>query len=577
MPRRSVGVLAPLRAAGVRIGHTFRGLTRAWRRSILLRVVTATLVLSIAVLALLGQLVMREVRDGLVDAKVSTSLAQAEAGFAAAQARLDAAGTPQRANVGQLLTQVITELRQAAGATSLYELVLIPAPGVDADLPAGRLRIATGGVLPASVPAALADELAAGSGARVDRFVSLCYGQAEDQCAETADDPAFAIGTQFTVSGAGSYQLWFMFPMAGEQETLALVRSRLAVAGVALLVLLAAIAFLVTRSVVRPVRSAAQVAQRLAAGELSERMVQKGEDDLAKLASSFNGMAAALQRQIGQLEDLSRVQQQFVSDVSHELRTPLTTIRMAADVLYDDRAEFPPMATRSAELMHDQVGRFEDLLTDLLEISRFDAGAAALDAEPTDLRDVVRRVVDGFEPLALTQYHSAIRVELPTRECVADIDTRRIERVLRNLLINALEHGEGREIRVRVGADEHAVAVTVRDYGVGLRPDETTQVFNRFWRADPSRQRRSGGTGLGLSIAQQDAHLHGGWLQAWGEPRIGAQFRLTLPRSAGGVLAGSPLDLEPADRRGPRRTPAVPGAASPDSTEIPAEQGVRDA
>ena len=236
------------------------------------------------------------------------------------------------------------------------------------------------------------------------------------------------------------------------------------------------------------------------------------------------------------------------------------------------------MATRSAELMHDQVGRFEALLTDLLEISRFDAGAAALDAEPVDLRDLVRRVVDGVEPLAAAQYHTGFRVELPTRECVADIDARRIERVMRNLLINALEHGEGREIRVRVGADEHAVAVTVRDYGVGLRPEEATQVFNRFWRADPSRQRRSGGTGLGLSIAQQDAHLHGGWLQAWGEPRIGAQFRLTLPRAAGGVLVGSPLDLEPADRRGPRGpSPTVPPAADPDATEVGADQAVRDA
>ncbi|MGQ0844679.1 MAG: MtrAB system histidine kinase MtrB [Sporichthyaceae bacterium] len=575
--RPRVGLPAPVRGLVFLVGRPVRGVVRTWRRSILLRVVSATLVLSIAVLAMLGQLVMREVRDGLVDAKVSTSLAQAEAGFAAAQARLEAAGTPQRANVGQLLTQVVTELRQSAGSTSLYELVLIPAPGVDSDLPAGRSRIATGGVLPASIPQALSDELAVGSGDRVDRFVGLCYGQAEDQCVASADEPAFAVGTQFTVAGAGSYQLWFMFPLADEQETLALVRSRLTLAGVALLVLLAAIALLVTRSVVRPVRSAAQVAQRLAAGELSERMVQRGEDELAKLASSFNGMAAALQRQIRQLEDLSRMQQQFVSDVSHELRTPLTTIRMAADVIYDDRDVLPAPAARSAELMHDQVGRFESLLTDLLEISRFDAGVAALDAEPSDLRDVVRRVVDLVEPVAVAQYGSAIRLELPARECVADIDTRRIERVLRNLVINALEHGEGREIRVRVGADEHAVAVTVRDYGVGLRAEETTQVFNRFWRADPSRQRRSGGTGLGLSISQQDAHLHGGWLQAWGEPRIGAQFRLTLPRTAAGVLVGSPLDLEPADRRGPRRAPALPAAAGPNDAEMAVEEGVGDA
>jgi two-component system sensor histidine kinase MtrB len=536
-----------------------RALLRTWRRSITLRVVGATLVLSLTVLALLGQLVMRGVRDGLVDAKVSASRAQAAAGFASAQSRLQAAGTPQRANVGQLLTQIVTALRDQAGSSSLYELVLVPSPTVDADVPAGRLRIATGGVRPASVPTAMADTLAEEPGSRADRFASICYGGTDEPCAPDAPRvPAFVVGTQFNISGAGAYQLYFLFPMTAEAKTLDLVRSRLALAALALLVLLGAIAALVTRSVVQPVRSAARVAERLAAGGLAERMVERGEDDFAKLASSFNGMASALQRQIRQLEDLSRLQQQFVSDVSHELRTPLTTVRMAADLLYDGREDYPAHAARAAELMHDQVERFEALLAELLEISRFDAGAAVLEAEPTDVRSVVRRVVASVEPMATAQYGSHIRVEEPTRECIAEIDPRRIERILRNLLLNALEHGEGRDVRIRVAVDDDAVAVSVRDYGVGLRSGEAALVFNRFWRADPARARVSGGTGLGLSIALEDAHLHGGWLQAWGEPRAGAQFRLTLPRTAGGVLRESPIPLEPVDRRGPRRPP-VPG------------------
>ncbi|HEX3827098.1 MAG TPA: MtrAB system histidine kinase MtrB [Sporichthyaceae bacterium] len=542
-----------------------RGLLGYWRRSITFRVVGATLALSVTVLILLGQLLMGGVRDGLVSAKVSASLAQADTGFASAQAKLDAAGTLQRADVGQLLTQVVTGLRDAAGSSSLYELVLIPSPNSEADVPAARLRVATGGVRPDSVTAALMKAVTDAAGGRVQQFLALCYGPTDDPCPPKGPRvPALVAGRQFTIAGAGTYQLYFLFPMTGEQKTLALVRSRLAVAGGSLLVLLGAIAFLVTRSTVKPVRAAARVAERLASGRLAERMVEQGEDDLARLASSFNGMASALQRQIRQLEDLSAVQQQFVSDVSHELRTPLTTIRMAADVLYEQREDFTAPVARSAELMHDQLDRFEALLTELLEISRFDAGAAVLDPESTDLRDLVRRVVDGIEPLAAGEYGCRIVVLEPDRDAVADIDPRRIERVLRNLLLNAVEHGEGRDVQVIVGADDFAVAVAVRDQGIGLREGEAALVFNRFWRADPSRARRTGGTGLGLSIARGDAQLHGGWLQAWGRPHAGAVFRLTLPRTVGGVLHGSPVYLEP-----PRSSGAVPHDAGPASLESP--------
>jgi two-component system sensor histidine kinase MtrB len=253
-------------------------------------------------------------------------------------------------------------------------------------------------------------------------------------------------------------------------------------------------------------------------------------------------MAASLERQIGQLEELSRVQRRFVSDVSHELRTPLTTVRMAADVLHENRATFDPAVARSAELLQAQLDRFEALLADLLEISRHDAGAAILDAEQIDLRTLVERVVVAFEPLAQRR-GSGVIVEAPDEPVVAEVDSRRIERILRNLLTNAVEHGEGRDIVVRIAADDDAVAVVVRDHGIGLESGDAPLVFNRFWRADPSRARVSGGTGLGLSIALEDAHLHGGWLQAWGEAGRGAQFRLTLPRRAGGPLHRSPLPL----------------------------------
>jgi two-component system sensor histidine kinase MtrB len=294
-------------------------------------------------------------------------------------------------------------------------------------------------------------------------------------------------------------------------------------------------------------------------------MAVVGDDDLARLAASFNHMASSLQRQISQLEDLSRVQRRFVSDVSHELRTPLTTVRMAADVLHDSRGEFESATARAAELLQTQLDRFEALLTDLLEISRFDAGAAVLEPEPVDVRDVVRRVVEAAEPLA-DRRETRIRILLPTVPCLVDADARRLERIVRNLVVNAIEHGEGRAIEVRVAADEDAVAVGVRDHGVGLRPGEAALVFNRFWRADPARARTSGGTGLGLAIALEDARLHGGWLEAWGQPGDGAHFRLTLPRRAGFDLTSSPLRLEPADARTGRRVPLSVGAP-PRSTD----------
>ncbi|WP_019878229.1 MtrAB system histidine kinase MtrB [Sporichthya polymorpha] len=543
--------------AGVRLG--IRRVLRAWRRSLLFRVVAGTLVLSVLVLVLVGQLVLTGVRDGLVDAKVATSLARAEVGFESARTQLTSEQASS-ADVGQLLTQVVTDLRNQAGRTDLYEIVLMPPPATDTSTPAGR-GLRTTNINVNTIPDELVQALSERPEQTISRFVALCYGEPGEPCPEPGRDagPGLAVGKQLRL-GTGSYQLYFVFPLTEEAETISLVRGRLILGGAAMTLLLAAIAYLVARSVVRPVQSAAKVAERLAAGRLAERMTEKGEDELARLASSFNEMASALARQIRQLEDLSRLQRRFVSDVSHELRTPLTTIRMAADVLHSAREDFAPPVARSAELMHTQVERFEAMLTELLEISRFDAGAAVLEPDPVDLRDVVRRVVEAVEPIATEQYSTRFRLDLPDTECIAEVDTRRIERIVRNLLFNALEHGEGRDVLVRVAADETAVALAVRDYGVGLRPGEASLAFNRFWRADPSRARRSGGTGLGLSISREDARLHGGWLQAWGEPRAGAQFRLTVPRIAGTVLTTSPLPLEPPDRHVVPPLSPAPGA-----------------
>ncbi len=247
------------------------------------------------------------------------------------------------------------------------------------------------------------------------------------------------------------------------------------------------------------------------------------------------------------------MQRRFVSDVSHELRTPLTTVRMAGDVLHDARADFDPATARAAELLQTELDRFETLLADLLEISRFDAGAAVLELDDVNLVDVAHRIVDATRPLA-EQRNVQVVVRAPDHAVPGR--GRRTPGRADRAQPGHQRHRPRRRGRpdagivVQVAGDDHAAAIAVRDHGVGLAPGESAMVFNRFWRADPARARTSGGTGLGLSIALEDTHLHGGWLQAWGRPGEGAQFRLTLPRRAGGVLRHSPLPLVPDRRRG---------------------------
>jgi two-component system sensor histidine kinase MtrB len=147
------------------------------------------------------------------------------------------------------------------------------------------------------------------------------------------------------------------------------------------------------------------------------------------------------------------------------------------------------------------------------------------------------------------------------------VDARRIERILRNLLVNAIEHSEGRPIEILVESDSAAVAIAVRDHGVGFEAEQAKQVFHRFWRGDPSRSRTVGGTGLGLAIAMEDANLHGGWLTAWGRPGLGAQFRLTLPRRSGDILETSPLPLVPRDLVGQDGSATVTSYPAPAGIE----------
>ena len=526
-----------------RTARTRPRLTRVWRQSLLLRVTVTTLVLSLIVVGLLGLLLLSRITTGLLESAERTAITEASAGLSDAQRLSSAADTGgSTASPSSIVDTIVASLATRAGSPPQYDVLLL---ADDVEGPAAPER-GTNLVSDESVPPALREAVTA-SGRQSWTYTEIRYldGRAV---------PGIVVGAPLSISSIGAYELYYLFPLTEQSSTLDLVRSAVVGTGILLVLLLGAVALIVTRQVVAPVRSAARTAEQFSEGHLSERMRVRGEDDLARLATSFNEMAASLEDQIHRLENLSAVQQRFVSDVSHELRTPLTTIRMAADVLFESRDRFDQPTARAAELLQTQLDRFENLLTDLLEISRYDAGAAVLDLEVVDLEVLVARAVDGVRPLAdrrATEISVATRTSPLTVEC----DPRRIERVLRNLLDNAVEHGEGAPIDITLAGDDDAVAVTVRDHGVGLQGDQIEHVFDRFWRADPARARQTGGTGLGLAIALEDARLHAGVLDAWGEPGAGACFRLTLPRRADVILDTSPLPL-PDDLDTDEETPA---------------------
>jgi two-component system sensor histidine kinase MtrB len=340
--------------------------------------------------------------------------------------------------------------------------------------------------------------------------------------------------------------MYIIFSLSSEQETLSLIKNSLLVTGFALLFLIGLITWLVVRQVVRPVREAARIATQFTQGDFTQRMKIESSDEMATLAHSYNEMAMSIEKQITRLENLSRVQQRFVSDVSHELRTPLTTLRMASEVIYNERDEFDPLVARSAELLNAQIVRFERLLEDLLEVSRFDAEAAVLEPVDLDLIALINRAVFDFN-LSDGEKDVKIIVNSESKTVAVKADARRVERIMRNLLSNALDHAEGKDVIVTVVATPTEVGVGVRDYGSGLDESSLVRVFDRFWRADPSRARVRGGTGLGLSIALEDARLHNGELDAWGRLGKGAHFVLTLPRIAGEMIEGRPIKATPLD------------------------------
>ncbi len=516
------------------LGALSRAVSLAWRRSLQLRVVTLTIGLSLVVILALGFVLTSQITDRILEVKVRAATEEIDRARNTVSDIVGGEETRSLDSSLQLARNTLIDRTADAGpglAGAFDAVLVVPGDGPRAATAAGPVQ---------QIPNALREFVKAGQ-------VSYQYATVHT---DAFSGPALIIGSP-TSSPVTNLEIYLIFPLNNEESTISLVRGTMATGAVVLLGLLAVIALVVARQIVLPVRSASRIAERFAEGHLTERMPVRGEDDMARLAVSFNDMAESLHRQITQLEEFGNLQRRFTSDVSHELRTPLTTVRMAADLIHDHNDELDPALRRSTELMVNELDRFETLLNDLLEISRHDAGVAELSVEAVDLRATVQSALDNVGHLAADADIELI-VDMPSDDVIAEVDPRRVERILRNLIANAIDHAEHKPVRIRMGVDEDTVAVTVRDYGVGLRPGEEKLVFSRFWRSDPSRVRQSGGTGLGLAISIEDARLHQGRLEAWGEPGKGACFRLTLPLVRGHKVTTSPLPLKPV---GPESAP----------------------
>nr|WP_221446823.1 MtrAB system histidine kinase MtrB [Microbacterium thalassium] len=510
-----------------------RRIAGLWRSSLRFRTLAVTLGLTSLAVTVACVWMALAIQNDLFDSRLRQVLGDALRAQSAAQATLDSAATQgDQVQLQNVMTAVRTAMQQQTAADMMAAFRIGPATG---NAPQDW---ATTTWAEDVITEGMRDRVQLGEGQQWWQSVAIP--------GDSGELPGILVGQQLEVPGVGPYELYLAYDLASAAQTLGFVHATLWFSGVALVVLIGGIAWFVLRSVTIPISEAADTSALLAAGELGVRLPVRGEDELATLGRSFNAMADSIESQIKELADLSLVQQRFVSDVSHELRTPLTTIRLAADMINDHREEFDPATARAAELLNAQVERFETLLTDLLEISRYDAGSVQLELEPTSLAHLAEDVIGSMQQLA-EQHGVDVRLVAPGGYSPVEMDPRRVRRIVRNLLGNAIEHGERRPVVVTVDSNQHAVAIGVRDYGLGMRPEDAERVFDRFWRADPSRSRTIGGTGLGLSIALGDARLHGGTLAVWSELGRGSNFVLTLPRDGRAEAAPSPIGAFPTE------------------------------
>lgn len=505
---------------------------RLWRESLQFRALATAGVLMFLSFLAVGWSLSSQIATSLFENQKSQALQESISGFRNVQSVLNSSEMRSDSEIRRNVSRTLTVLDAGASGKRSWILVPLEGQGKQGFIPE---QSSDKSLNSSSIPTDFKNTVRDRDGVYWQTSTITTFENNRERTY-----PVLIVGTHVSIAQNPHYGLFTVYDMTDSSSTIAHINFVLFGGFCALLTVVLSVVWFVTRFVVRPITQTAITAERLAAGDLDRRVSVKGEDQAARLGISFNRMADSLQEKIVQLERLSTLQQRFVSDVSHELRTPLSTVRLGTELLYDSRENMTPMQVRSVELLHGQVDRFQSMLADLLEISRFDAGSAMLTIDTEDFIQVLSNILQEALP-HLERTNTKLNVHTNHESIMVDMDRVRIERVLRNLLYNAIEHGESRPIDVYVDANATNLGIAVRDHGIGLSEDEAVQVFNRFWRADTSRKRTLGGTGLGLSIAAEDVRLHGGTLEAWGEKGRGACFTMNLPLVHGAPLGESPV------------------------------------
>jgi signal transduction histidine kinase len=328
--------------------------------------------------------------------------------------------------------------------------------------------------------------------------------------------PSLVVGGRLGSSGPTFY---FIRGASELEKALSQLRVALLVGGLVLVLLALLVARVIARGVLAPVEAASRAAERIERGDLSARVPVTSNDEFGTWAERFNRMAAALADTIGRLETAEAQNRRFVADVAHELRTPLSALVAEASILREHLDALPEGSRRAAELLVGDVGRLRTLVDDLMEVSRFDARAEQIALEPVDLGRLVRLVAAARLPGAT--------VEVPEASLVIETDQRRLERILGNLLDNAREHAADTPVEVRLMPGRDEIVISVMDRGPGVPDSRIDRIFERFYKADPSRH--GGSSGLGLAIAAEHAALLGGHLTAANRPSGGLRVELWLP------------------------------------------------
>ncbi|WP_405586676.1 ATP-binding protein [Streptomyces sp. NBC_01190] len=374
------------------------------------------------------------------------------------------------------------------------------------------------------------------------------------------DHPYLVAGARINGNGPTGYMLK---SLDAERKDLNSLAWSLGIATLLALIGAALLAQAAGSAVLRPVRRLGEAAQRLGEGHLDTRLKVTGTDELAEMSRTFNNAAESLESRVEELSAREAASRRFVADMSHELRTPLTAITAVTDVLEDEAETLDPMIAPAVRLVVSETRRLNELVETLMEVTRFDAGTAKLRVDEVDVADMIMACMDA------RAWVDSVELDAP-RGVLANLDPRRLDVIMANLIGNALKHG-GSPVRVSVrkerqvgrgsheghegqlgqegpyGQDGEEIVIAVSDHGPGIPEDVLPHVFDRFFKADASRA-RSEGSGLGLSIAMENAHIHGGDITAANGPDGGAVFTLRLPVR--------PTGADPAGEDEPRRGPA---------------------